>query len=299
MASREAIACAVCDGREVRPRYVKFDLTVSQCVSCGLVFATPRASKEEIWGRYSPSYFWNEYLPSHGVIDGRVDLEALDRHHADMLRLIATRGGRPAHLLEVGTGAGLFLKAAERAGWTCAGVEVSSDAVDFAVTRLGLDVRQAAAEESVYPDARFEVAVMFEVIEHLLDPRRAIASVRRALRPGGHLVMSTPNFDALSRRVLGQQWAVISPAEHLYYFTEKTLRALLRREGFTDVTFVRQLPGLGLAGTMNPGCTHDPSSARARIYRHVVRYCGRGSAGLIRRWGLGDTLLCVATRPRM
>jgi 2-polyprenyl-3-methyl-5-hydroxy-6-metoxy-1,4-benzoquinol methylase len=299
MPSRDAIACAVCDALDVRPLYRKFDLTVSQCTSCGLVFATPRASREEIWGRYNPSYFWDEYLPSHGVIDGRVDLQALDREHAGMLQMIGARVRPPARMLEVGTGAGLFLKAAERAGWTCAGVEVSSDAVDFAVTRLGLDVRQAAAEDSVHADASFDVAVMFEVIEHLLDPRRALASVWRALRPGGYLAMSTPNFDALSRRVLGQQWAVISPGEHLYYFTEKTLHALLLREGFTDVTFVRQFPGLGVAGTMNAGCTHDPSSARARIYRHVVRYCGRGSAGFIRQVGLGDTLLCLATRPRM
>jgi 2-polyprenyl-3-methyl-5-hydroxy-6-metoxy-1,4-benzoquinol methylase len=296
MVPREAIACAVCDSMEARPVYEKFQLTVSRCTRCGLVFATPRATRDEIWSRYSPSYFWDEYLPSHGVVDGRFDLSVFDRRHAAMLQLIS---GAAAHgrMLEVGTGAGFFLKAAEREGWDCAGIEVSREAAEFARERLHLDVRQGSAEEIQYPDASFDVAVLFEVIEHLLDPRRALESVARAIKPGGHILLSTPNFNALSRRALGRQWAVISPAEHLYYFTEVSLGRLLVRAGFTNVRFERQYQGFDVIGTMNAACTHEPQSRRAKLFQIVASRCGARMARLVREYGLGDTLLCFATRP--
>ena len=297
MPQRERIACAVCDSLDSRPVHQKFGLTVSRCTRCRLVFSNPRATREEIWSRYSPTYFWNEYLPAHGVVDGQFDLARFDQIHADMLHLVRERVSTPGRMLEVGTGAGFFLKAAERCGWTTAGVEVSAEAAQFARERLCLDVQQGSAEQIDYPDASFDAAVLFEVIEHLLDPVRALESVRRALRPGGVALLSTPNFNALSRRVLGPQWAVISPAEHLYYFTESSLSALLQRAGFVDIEFRRQFAGFGLIGTMNGGCTHEPESRRARFYRNVVARYGPYAARHVRAWGLGDTLLCFAARP--
>jgi 2-polyprenyl-3-methyl-5-hydroxy-6-metoxy-1,4-benzoquinol methylase len=296
MVPREDIPCAICGSLEARPVYRKFELTVSRCARCGLVFATPRATREEIWGRYSASYFWDEYLPSHGIRDGKFELATFDERHAPMLQLIS-RHAAPGRMLEVGTGAGFFLKAAERAGWNVAGIEVSTEAAVFARERLGLDVRQGSAEELQYPEASFDLAVLFEVIEHLLDPLRALQSVWRAVTPGGRVLLSTPNFDALSRRILGRQWAVISPAEHLYYFTESSLARLLARAGFADVRFERQYAGFDLLGTINAGCTHEPGSRRARLLQSAVKYGGPGAARLVRAYGLGDTLLCFATRP--
>ena len=296
MLPREAIPCAVCDSQDARPIYRKFELTISRCARCGLVYATPRATRDEIWSRYSPSYFWDEYLPSHGVINGKFELVTFDALHAAMLQLIS-RHAPPGRMLEVGTGAGFFLKAAERAGWSVAGIEVSREAVGFARDQLALDVRQGSAEELQYPDASFDVAVLFEVIEHLLDPLRALQSVWRAAKPGGRVFLSTPNFDALSRRILGRQWAVLSPAEHLYYFTEKSLGRLLTRAGFAEVRFERQYQGFDLQGTINASCSHAPESRRARVFRSVVKRCGPRTGWLIREAGLGDTLLCHATRP--
>jgi SAM-dependent methyltransferase len=297
MPERERIACAVCDSATSTPLIQKFGLTISRCPRCGLVFANPRASVEEIWARYSPTYFWDEYLPAHGVIDGQFDLEVFDRTHAEMLGLIARRAGIVGRMLEVGTGAGFFLKAAERAGWRCAGVEVSREAARFAKEQLALEVTQGSAEEIAYPPGSFDVAVLFEVIEHLLDPARALRAVRQAVRPGGLVLLSTPNYDALSRRLLGRQWAVISPGEHLYYFTEPSLTALLEKAGFARVQFQRKFPGFDLTGTMNHNCTHEPTSRRAAFYKHFVQLCGPALAPAVRAGGLGDTLLCFAVRP--
>jgi hypothetical protein len=149
--------CPVCDGTSYRPRYHKFGLPLVECSECGLVYANPRLTPEEIWKRYSPDYFWNEYLPALGVKDGHVDLDYFDARHSAMLRLIAAHRPPPGRLIEIGAGGGFFLKAAERAGWSVAGIEISSEGVEFATTRLGLDVRRESAEDLSMPAASCDV----------------------------------------------------------------------------------------------------------------------------------------------
>lgn len=294
----EHVPCANCGGTSTRRVYRKYDLDLVRCRSCRLVYASPRAATDAIWGRYSRTYFWNEYLPSLGVHDGRFDLQDFDARHAAMLRRIAAYVPPPGRMFEVGVGAGFFLKAAERAGWTTGGVELSQDAVQFATGQLGLAVSRGSAETAALPPASQDVIVMFETIEHLLDPREVVSALRRALCPGGLLVVSTPNFDALSRAALGQQWAVISPLEHLYYFTEGTLRSFLESSGFTDVRFIRQFENWGPLETMNFRYTNAPGAWRSKLYGAGVMGLGRHVFRRVQRWGFADTLLCFARTAR-
>ena len=190
----QAVPCALCGASETRRLYTKWGWGIERCRRCTLVFANPRAPEAAILARYSADYFWKEYLPAAGAPGGQVDLAQMDRRHAPMLDLIKTHasgGGR--RLLEVGTGAGLFLKAAARAGWEASGLELSEEGAAFARDRLGLDVRQERAEQMSFAPATFDVAVMFDVIEHLFDPKAVLAATRRALKPDGILVVSTPN----------------------------------------------------------------------------------------------------------
>lgn len=290
----EHVPCAICGATGLVPVIEKFGLPLSRCPRCGLVSANPRTSKDEIWKRYSSDYFWHEYLPALGVQDGRFDLETFDRRHAATLQLIAAHAGKPGRLLEIGTGAGFFLKAAERAGWSVAGVELSSEGAAFARDRLGLEIRQEAAESLTFPARTFDVAVMFDVIEHLFDPKAVLEAIGRVLKPGGLLLITTPNFDALSRHALGSAWAVLSPLEHVYYFTEATLRELLARSSFSDVRFVRRRRGSSPIETMNYRYTHDPAGRRARLYAGFVSRLGWLALPWVQRAGLGDVLVCLS-----
>ena len=68
----ELIPCAICGATQTEPLYVKYGYAIGRCTTCGLVYANPRAPAAAILARYSPDYFWKEYLPSLGVIDGKV-----------------------------------------------------------------------------------------------------------------------------------------------------------------------------------------------------------------------------------
>ena len=292
MTDGQPVPCALCGGSDTRRVYTKWGWGIERCRKCGLVYANPRAPEAAILARYSKDYFWNEYLPAAGAPGGTVDLEWLDRRHAPMLELIARHAGTGRRLLEVGTGAGLFLKAASRAGWEASGLELSAEGAAFARERLGLDVREERAEQMSFSPGTFDAAVMFDVIEHLFDPQAVLAATRRALKPGGILVVSTPNFAALSRFVLGIDWAVLSPLEHTYYYTEATLAAMLKACGFARTEHVRPFAGWGPIETMNHRYTHAPHGLRARALAAIAAI--PGAAGAVARSGRADALIGIA-----
>ncbi len=294
MIQLEDVPCALCGAHHAQDLYRKFNLTIVRCRRCALVYTNPRLPKKDLWTRYSPDYFWKEYLPTHGVRgDGPLDLEAYARHYAPMLHVLGMYAPPPGRVLEIGCAAGLFLKSAERAGWTVMGLEPMEAGAAFARERLDLDVRQAHIEDVQLDTASFDAVVMLETIEHLLDPLVAARKAKRSLRRGGALILSTPNFAALSHRLLGRQWAVLSPAEHLYYFTERTLTALLRRAGFLSVRFHRDFSA-GPLETMNADYTNAPGSLRHRFYRTFVDRLGDRVFRGVQRRGMADSLVCVA-----
>lgn len=290
----EEVRCLICPASATTPVCRKFNLDIVRCRECGFVYANPRLVKDDLWSRYNAEWFWDEYLPSYGVHGGKFELRDFDIRYAAMIAMIAARTDHPGDLLEIAAGAGFFLKAAERAGWRVAGTELFKTAVDFARSRLGLEMTQEAAEQLSAPDRSADVVAMFEVIEHLLDPRVVLRQVRRVLRPGGLLVMSTPNFNSLSRWALGPGWAVLAPGEHVYYFTRKSLRRLLLQAGFGEVEFVKRHGGQGLFETMNPRHTHTPEKWRTAIYSRFVEGLGPKLFFKVQWAGLSDTLFCFA-----
>jgi SAM-dependent methyltransferase len=287
-----AVRCAICGFTQTRTLYTKFGYDIGRCVRCGLVYVNPRPPDATILARYSSEYFWKEYLPALGVVDGHYDLARFDTRYAPWLDLLGPPEGR--RLLEIGCGAGFFLKSAERRGWQVAGVEVSEVAARFATERLDLDVRVTSAETLPFSPATFGVAVMFDTIEHLFDPRMALSAISRVLTPRGRLLVATPNYDALSRWLLGPSWAVLSPFEHMYYFDEKSLRRLMETCGFDTVQFVRQHPAWTPQETMNFMYTHCPGSVRVRFAALISRVGGYRLAREVQRVGRQDILLCLS-----
>jgi hypothetical protein len=100
---------------------------------------------------------------------------------------------------------------------------------------------------------------------------------------------------ALTRIALGAAWAVLSPAEHLYNFSEKTLARILQRTGFSSVRFQRDYDGVGVYETMNPRYTHQPSSLRTRMFAQFVAKIGPSIFRQVQRAGRADTLLATAS----
>jgi len=81
---------------------------------------------------------------------------------------------------------------------------------------------------------------MFELIEHLINPKKFLLKVSRQLNPGGHLIISTPDISNLMFNLLKRKWPAIHPETHNYYYSPPTLEHFLNRFGFTRVSIKRR-----------------------------------------------------------
>src|SRR5690606_2387907 len=96
-------------------------------------------------------------------------------------------------MLEVGCAAGFFLKVASEENWCVTGVEIMEPAVAYARQSLGLDVRAGTLADVDLPPAGYDVVVMIETVEHLLDPAQTVRQAFHLLRPGGAMLVTVPN----------------------------------------------------------------------------------------------------------
>ncbi len=141
-----------------------------------------------------------------------------------------------ARLLDVGCGDGAFLVRANQLGYRAEGLEFDQAAVDTARAR-GLTVKTGGFPDPTLETAAFGAVTISHVIEHLHQPRAALADALRILRPGGLLWLATPNVEAPGHRRFGAHWRGLEPPRHLVVFTARALEQALHQAGFTDIRF--------------------------------------------------------------
>jgi 2-polyprenyl-3-methyl-5-hydroxy-6-metoxy-1,4-benzoquinol methylase len=170
-------------------------------------------------------------------------------------------GVRPGeHVLDVGCGEGLFAAELARAGARVVAIDVAEEPLRRARTRHPeLDLRLVEGEGSwPLPDASFDVVWAGEVIEHVADTARWLSEVRRVVRPGGTLLLSTPAHEVLTRLRLALSGRAFERhfeprGEHLRFYTRAGLTRLLTDFGFEGID-VRASGGLPGARRLLLGC---------------------------------------------
>ncbi len=137
-----------------------------------------------------------------------------------------------ARLLDVGANLGLFVREASTL-FRASGIEPSESVVEWARREVGADVEVGSIEGGIERfHGQMDVVTLFDVLEHLPDPDRALQQCHRLLRPGGHLFLTTPDAGSLMSRLLGRQWYYVDMDEHVVLLTRENVRTVLQRTGF-------------------------------------------------------------------
>ena len=220
--------CPVCDAASATPRFAIEGLAarVVVCTGCGTGRVHPLPSEAELRELYPPHYYGDLGTKFRAPIELLVRF--VGHRHASFLASGLPLGGR---VLDVGCGRGVILGALADRGFEPHGFEVSEAAAQGADPRAKIRVA-ARLEDAGYPDAHFDGAIVWHVLEHVREPRGTLEAIRRLLRPGGRLVVAVPNFGSPQARWAGPAWFHLDLPRHLYHFPLAALRRLLERTGF-------------------------------------------------------------------
>ncbi len=207
---------------------VKNGFTLYRCGQCGFLFVYPLP--EDTLVIYTGDYFQGA-SGGHGYLDYDRDKEPMRPAFEEYLKRLEQALGRKGRILDVGAATGFFLDIARQKGWDTAGVEPA----DFAAAlgrKKGLDVRTGTLQDVEFPENSFDVVALWDVLEHLSDPRKAVSDVRRLLKPGGLFAFNTPDVDSLWAKSMGMNWHLIVPPEHIHLFGRRSAVRLLDTCGF-------------------------------------------------------------------
>ena len=248
---REPVVCPLCCRPPVRFATDFQGLHLARCVSCGLQFHSPRPVLEQM---ATAVYGADYHRPDEATADARHQ-----RHYArQVARLDRVLDDGRRRLLDVGCGAGAFLRFARERGWEVEGTDmVVTDWARASGARLWEGELPAIA----FGDACYDVVRFNHVLEHTRDPLLELQRARELVTPGGILLVGVPNVAGLNPLLKSWQsrlglknkrWRHYAALHHLWFFTPSTLRRLAEAAAFDVIrweTPVMDRPGRSAALT--------------------------------------------------
>lgn len=151
-------------------------------------------------------------------------------------------------ILDVGCGPGLFLIEAKKRGWEVYGTEFTDKQINY-LKEKGITTYQGKLIKGCFEPGIFDVIISSEVMEHINNPVEEITHFYELLRKGGLAYITTPNFNAIERYILKENYNVIEYPEHLCYYTPKTINLLMTSNGFKKLKI--KTTGISIARIKN------------------------------------------------
>ncbi len=208
--------CVICGSDNILPLCGCGSLDLLRCRQCGLAFFSSIPDSQFLKEHYS------SYQSSKSV-----SIVTVARYSNMLDKFEAYR--KTNRILDFGCGNGFFLEEALKRGWEVYGTEISGNKLQE-LKRKNLNII-LDLEDACGRGLKFDVITMFEVLEHLIRPDLTVGLLSKMLERGGVLYCTTPNFDSLTRILLGKRCSIVNWPEHLYYFSYKNLDLLMRSNG--------------------------------------------------------------------
>jgi 2-polyprenyl-3-methyl-5-hydroxy-6-metoxy-1,4-benzoquinol methylase len=224
----------MCGNERFSTDFSELPYSVRRCRGCGFAWVSPRLDEAGLAALYASQSYWKSDAPrTTGYSDYRRDERLYLRTFRRRLEFALRDGPRGGTALDVGCAAGFCLKVLSDLGFDVYGVEPSAEIARHARERFGFEtIHVGQLETSPHPPEFFDLITMWDVIEHVVDPRALLVKARQLLKPGGMLVVETQNADSAFARLLGRRWHHYKHQEHIYHFTPSTVRELLRSADF-------------------------------------------------------------------
>lgn len=268
---------------------------LAKCNQCSLVFLYPMYSDEELKALYPADYYaYHEELQA-----GRIKATAkkfLGYWHG-------TRDPEfrvPGKMLDVGCGAGVFLRLMRDRGWSVHGVEIN----DYAVQRArekGLDVLCGSLNQANLPTDSFDYIRASHSLEHMTQPHEVLHEICRLLKADGKLLIAVPNYDSLPARIFRENWYHLCPPVHAFQYSVTTITRLLAMHNFRVTRVVFNSDYVGLLGSLQIWLNRETAkrSFEGRMFNsRPLRVISGWIQKVLDAAGMGDMIEVTAVKQR-
>lgn len=264
--TRPRLACDLCGGPGIvlhsgltdRQSSAPGVWSIRQCIdpTCGLMWLDPAPLEQELHKMYQSYYTHAGHKSNTGVVARlmetmkigylanrfgyREGVSAFARLAGWVpwlypgrppeldLSVMWLHASRNGELLDIGAGSGWLVEHMNSLGWDAHGLDPDPVAVRNARVR-GLKFHEGSIFEQGFPDATFDAVTLCHSIEHVADPLAVVRECLRIIRPGGRLVMATPNTDSLGHRIFGGSWFPLDSPRHLHLFNQRSMASLIAK----------------------------------------------------------------------
>jgi 2-polyprenyl-3-methyl-5-hydroxy-6-metoxy-1,4-benzoquinol methylase len=231
--SREEVTCNLCKVNDGDLLFLTPERIV-RCRRCGLIYCNPRLDAASLQKIYSKDYFVLDEQKSgidYKAYANYVNEEpVITRSMIKRMKKVERFAGSKGRVLDIGCATGFSLLAARARGWQAEGIECSEFCVQYARSR-GLEVHEGSLRDYPGSEESMDAITMWDYLEHSPDPLGDLQTCHSLLKKGGVILLSIPNVDSWSYRLLGKKWIGFKNIEHLYFFSRDTMDKLARQAG--------------------------------------------------------------------
>jgi SAM-dependent methyltransferase len=235
-AQTSAEICPVCRGQVDEVFGGLFDdrygypalFSLRKCRSCGHRFVPAHFTHEELGDLYT-SYYprknfdIDSFQPAREVAGFRAWLSG---ERGSAFRWVP----KNVAVLDIGCGVGHTLAYHQARGCDAVGIEADDNVLAIAA-RYGLNIVRGVFDGSQFETSSFDYVTLDQVAEHVLDPVALMRGVHRVLKPGGWVVITTPNPDSLGARLFGRYWLNWHVPYHMQFYTKRSMKKLASAAG--------------------------------------------------------------------
>jgi SAM-dependent methyltransferase len=222
--------CDLCGSVEVQECFTAKDrLNLSEdsfrivvCRGCGVLRTLPEMTETEL-AKFYPNDYWG----------GEPTEEWIQSSQADKTEFLKASNLAGGQILDVGCGAGFFLRALNAKNWERFGVEISPEAAQAAANVLGnARIFTGTIFDAALENEFFDTVAFWSALEHTNQPRAQLLEARRILKPGGTLIIQVPNAASYQAKYFKGDWFALDAPRHRYHFNLPTLNRALQDAEF-------------------------------------------------------------------
>ena len=246
--------CIFCNQKSPQVVIEEEGFQCRKCPNCDLIYISNKPSLEEIEKLYNKDW---ANRSADASISGFFSRRLHARHHLRIIKKFIKNGS----LLEIGPGEGSFLYEARKEGFEVGGIELNTIQANFIKNRLGIFCEESPLNAFSFDGKKFDVIYHRDVISHFYEPIAEFQKMNERLKDNGFLIFETGNLGNVEKKYF-KLFTSFQLPDHLFFFSDKNLKELLRRTGFEFVKAYRysKLPLLWIMRSLKTKT--DPFSVR-------------------------------------